>query len=64
MTLTIATRAIVSMLALIVILPTVEVEFGAGLAETALPYTLTMIGFAVAIVLSDDWWSGLGAPWP
>jgi MFS family permease len=46
-TLAIATVANVGMWAVIVILPSVEVEFGASRAEASLPYTLTMIGFAV-----------------
>ena len=46
-TLAIATVANVGMWAVIVILPAVEVEFGATRAEASLPYTLTMIGFAV-----------------
>ncbi|OUS36385.1 MFS transporter [Rhodobacterales bacterium 56_14_T64] len=46
-TLAIAMVANVGMWAVIVILPAVEVEFGASRAEASLPYTLTMIGFAV-----------------
>ncbi len=46
-TLAIAMVANVGMWAVIVILPAVEVEFGASRAEAALPYTLTMVGFAV-----------------
>jgi len=33
--------------AVIVIMPAVEVELGAGRAETSMPYTLTTIGFAL-----------------
>ena len=43
----IITLAIATVWAVIVILPAVEVEFGATRAEASLPYTLTMIGFAV-----------------
>ncbi|NIZ61460.1 MFS transporter [Sedimentitalea sp. CY04] len=46
-TLAIATVANVGMWAVIVIMPAVETEFGAGRAEASLPYTLTMIGFAL-----------------
>ena len=46
-TLAIAMVANVGMWAVIVILPSVEAEFGASRGEAALPYTLTMIGFAV-----------------
>jgi MFS family permease len=37
----------VGMWAIIVIMPAVEAEFSAGRAEASLPYTLTMIGFAL-----------------
>ncbi|WP_375229563.1 MFS transporter [Roseobacter sp. S98] len=37
----------VGMWAIIVIMPAVETEFGVGRAEAALPYTLTMVGFAL-----------------
>ncbi|NOD33694.1 MULTISPECIES: CynX/NimT family MFS transporter [unclassified Ruegeria] len=46
-TLAIATVANVGMWAVIVVMPAVEVEFGAGRAEASMPYTLTMIGFAL-----------------
>lgn len=46
-TLAIATVANVGMWAVIVVIPAVEVEFGADRASASLPYTLTMIGFAV-----------------
>ena len=46
-TLAIAAVANVGMWAVIVVMPAIEVEFGAGRAEASLPYTLTMIGFAV-----------------
>lgn len=51
MTLGIATVANVGIWAVIVIMPAVEVEFGAGRAEASMPYTLTMIGFAVGNLL-------------
>ncbi|WP_300033271.1 MFS transporter [uncultured Roseobacter sp.] len=37
----------VGMWAIIVIMPAVEAEFGAGRAEASMPYTLTMVGFAL-----------------
>ncbi|AHD10602.1 MFS transporter [Phaeobacter gallaeciensis] len=46
-TLAIATVANVGMWAVIVVMPAIEVEFGADRAAASLPYTLTMIGFAV-----------------
>jgi MFS family permease len=46
-TLAIAIVANVGMWAVIVILPAVEAEYGATRAEASLPYTLTMIGFAL-----------------
>ncbi|GGX38236.1 MFS transporter [Tateyamaria omphalii] len=47
LTLAIAMVANVGMWAIIVIMPAVEAEFGVGRASASLPYTLTMIGFAV-----------------
>lgn len=46
-TLAIALVANVGMWAVIVVMPAIEVEFSAGRAEASLPYTLTMIGFAI-----------------
>ena len=50
-TLLIGSVANVGMWAIIVIMPAVEVEFSAGRAEASLPYTLTMVGFAVGNLL-------------
>ncbi|MCL6283904.1 MFS transporter [Ruegeria sp. 2012CJ41-6] len=50
-TLLIATVANVGMWAVIVIMPAVEAEFGASRADASLPYTLTMIGFALGNLL-------------
>ncbi|WP_299826103.1 MFS transporter [uncultured Roseobacter sp.] len=47
LTLAIAMIANVGMWAIIVIMPAVEAEFTASRAEASMPYTLTMIGFAV-----------------
>lgn len=47
LTLAIATVANVGMWAIIVIMPAVEAEFDVGRAEASLPYTTTMVGFAV-----------------
>ena len=46
-TLLIATIGNVGMWAIIMILPAVQVEFGVSRADASLPYTLTMVGFAV-----------------
>ncbi|WP_170475481.1 MFS transporter [Ruegeria arenilitoris] len=46
-TLIIATVANVGMWAVIVVMPAIETEFGAGRAEASMPYTLAMIGFAL-----------------
>ena len=46
-TLAIAMVANVGMWAVIVVMPAVEVEFGAGRAEASMPYTLTMVGFGL-----------------
>jgi MFS family permease len=47
LTLLVATVANAGMWSIIVIMPAVEAEFGVGRAEAALPYTLTMVGFAL-----------------
>lgn len=47
LTLAIAMVANVGMWAIIVIMPAVQSEFGVSRADASLPYTLTMIGFAV-----------------
>jgi len=46
-TLAIGMIANVGMWAIIVIMPAVEVEFGATRASASMPYTLTMVGFAL-----------------
>lgn len=59
LTLAIATVANVGMWAIIVVMPAIEAEFGVGRAEASLPYTLTMVGFAVgnfAIGRAVDKW--------
>lgn len=50
-TLAIGMIANVGMWAVIVIMPAVEVEFGATRASASVPYTLTMIGFALGNML-------------
>jgi len=45
-----ATIGGVGMWAVIVVLPAVQAEFGAGRAEASLPYTATMVGFALGNV--------------
>jgi MFS family permease len=51
LTLIVAVVANVGMWAIIVIMPAVEAEFSAGRAEVSLPYTMTMIGFALGNVV-------------
>ena len=46
-TLLIATVGNVGMWAVIVVMPAVQAEFGIDRADASLPYTLTMIGFAL-----------------
>ncbi len=45
-TLAIATVVNVGMWAVVVVMPAIEADFGAGRASASMPYTLTMIGFA------------------
>jgi MFS family permease len=49
------------MWAIIVILPAVEAEFGTGRAAATLPYTLTMIGFALGNWVIGRWVDRFGA---
>jgi hypothetical protein len=46
-TLAIAVLGNVGMWSIIVIMPAVQAEFGVARADASLPYTLTMIGFAL-----------------
>ena len=46
-TMTVAVVANAGMWAIIVIMPAVEAEFGTTRAQSSLPYTLNMIGFAL-----------------
>lgn len=50
-TLAIATIGNVGMWSVIVIMPAVQAEFGVSRADSALPYTLTMLGFALGNLL-------------
>ncbi|MCA0872521.1 MFS transporter [Seohaeicola saemankumensis] len=50
-TLSIGMVANVGMWAVVVVMPAVEAEFGAGRAEASFPYTLTMVGFALGNLL-------------
>lgn len=47
----IATIGNVGMWSVVVVLPAVQAEFGAGRGEASLPYTTTMVGFAVGNLL-------------
>ncbi|MSU90387.1 MFS transporter [Rhodobacteraceae bacterium 2CG4] len=51
LTLLIATVGNAGMWAIIVVLPQVQAEFGVGRAGAALPYTLTMVGYALGNLL-------------
>ena len=50
-TLVIATVGNVGMWAVIVIMPAVQAEFGVDRADASLPYTATMVGFALGNLL-------------
>jgi MFS family permease len=63
LTLLIAAIANASMWAIIVIMPAVEAEFGSTRAEAALPYTLTMIGFALGNFFIGRAVDRFGAMW-
>ena len=51
LSLAIATVGNVGMWSVIVVLPAVQAEFGTGRGEASLPYTLTMLGFALGNLL-------------
>ncbi len=51
LTLLIATIGNVGMWSIIVVMPAVQVDFGTGRGGAALPYTLTMLGFALGNLL-------------
>ena len=53
--LAIATAGNVGMWSIIVIMPAVEAEFALGRGQAALPYTLTMLGFALGNVVIGRW---------
>ncbi len=59
-TLAIATVVNVGMWAVIVVMPAVEAQFGAGRAAASMPYTLTMIGFAFGNMWLGKLVDGLG----
>mgnify|MGYP001819021517 CR=1 FL=1 len=58
-----ATIANVGMWAIVVIMPAVQQEFGIDRADTALPYTLLMIGFAVGNLVIGRWVDRIGIAW-
>lgn len=60
LTVTIGIAANVGMWAVIVILPAVETEFGLTRAQASLPYTITMIGFAVGNLVVGRWVDRVG----
>ncbi|MCB1394637.1 MAG: MFS transporter [Rhodobacter sp.] len=51
LSLAIATVGNVGMWSIIVLMPAVQAEFGGGRGEASLPYTLTMVGFALGNLL-------------
>lgn len=55
LTVTIGVAANVGMWAVIVILPAVEAEFGLTRAQASMPYTITMIGFAIGNLVVGRW---------
>ncbi|MBL8710246.1 MAG: MFS transporter [Rhodospirillaceae bacterium] len=48
----------------VVVLPTIEAEFGIGRGDATLPYTATMIGFALGGVLMGRFSDRFGIFWP
>ena len=54
----------VGLWSVVVVLPSVQVDFGVTRAEAALPYTLAMIGFGLAGVLIGRLVDRFGVVWP
>jgi MFS family permease len=48
----------------VIVLPTIEAEFGVGRGGASLPYTATMVGFAVGGVLMGRWADRVGIKLP
>jgi hypothetical protein len=61
-TLAIAVIGNVGMWAIIVIMPAVQREFGIDRADASLPYTMTMVGFALGNLLIGVPSTGSGSP--
>ena len=60
-TLAIATIGNVGMWLIIVVMPAIQSEFHIDRAEAALPYTLTMIGFAFGNFIIGGLWIVMGS---
>ncbi len=52
------------MWAVIVVLPAVQAEFGIDRGDASIPYTMTMIGFALGNVILGRWVDRVGIIWP
>jgi MFS family permease len=63
LTLGAATMGNVGMWAIILMLPDVQAEFGTGRGGASLPYTLTMLGFALGNLLIGRWVDRHGIAW-
>ena len=63
LTLLVASVANAGMWLVITIMPAVEAEFGTSRADSALPYTLTMIGFALGNFLIGRAVDRFGVTW-
>jgi MFS family permease len=48
----------------VIVLPTIEAEFGVGRGGASLPYTATMVGFAIGGVLMGRWADRVGIKLP
>ena len=48
----------------VIVLPTIEAEFGLGRGGASLPYTATMVGFAAGGVLMGRWADRVGIKLP
>ena len=55
LTLAIACVGNVGMWAVIIVMPSLQAEFGVARGDASLPYTVTMIGFAVGSLVIGRW---------
>ncbi|MCC2103104.1 MAG: MFS transporter, partial [Hyphomicrobiales bacterium] len=64
LSLVIATLLAAGMWSIVVIMPKVQADFGVGRAAASMPYTLSMVGFAVGAMVLGRWADRVGIVLP